>query len=149
MAAMRQSLWGTIYVFILLPRMKDGAEVLKQRDIQEGKELEEIKHDIDELEEQLEQKSVKNMIIEMIQKRIGVLDPYKIKQLDILMKMDTEKMENRDRDLMNEPTPSYSQRQYDDKCAELLSNENLRVDKHDIDILMICIVRKHRKKTGD
>jgi hypothetical protein len=149
MAAMRQSLWGTIYVFILLPRMKDGAEVLKQRDIQEGKELEEIKHDIDELEEQLEQKSVKNMIIEMIQKRIGVLDPYKIKQLDILMKMDTEKMENRDRDLMNEPTSSYSQRQYDDKCAELLSNENLRVDKHDIDILMICIVRKHRKKTGD
>ena len=51
MAAMRQSLWGTIYVFILLPRMKDGAEVLKQRDIQEGKELEEIKHDIEDIEE--------------------------------------------------------------------------------------------------
>lgn len=29
MAAMRQSLFAIIYVFILLPRMKDGAEVLK------------------------------------------------------------------------------------------------------------------------
>lgn len=33
MAAMRQSVFSVIYVFILLPRMKDGAEVLKQRDI--------------------------------------------------------------------------------------------------------------------
>jgi hypothetical protein len=33
MAAMRQSFWAAIYVFMLLPRMKDGAEVLKQRDI--------------------------------------------------------------------------------------------------------------------
>ena len=44
MAAMRQSVFGIVYVIILLPRMKDGAEVLKQRDIQQGKELEDLKH---------------------------------------------------------------------------------------------------------
>jgi len=29
MAAMRQSLFAVVYVLILLPKMKDGAEVLK------------------------------------------------------------------------------------------------------------------------
>lgn len=55
MAAMRQSIFGIIYVFILLPRMKDGAEVLKQRDIQEGKELEEVEHEIEDIKDRLKQ----------------------------------------------------------------------------------------------
>lgn len=46
MAAMRQSLFAIMYVLILLPKMKDGAEVLKQRDIQQGKELEELENEI-------------------------------------------------------------------------------------------------------
>lgn len=55
MAAMRQSLFGVLYVLILLPKMKDGAEVLKQRDIQQGKELEDLDIEIADLEDQLKQ----------------------------------------------------------------------------------------------
>jgi hypothetical protein len=53
MAAMRQSVWAVMYVLILLPRMKDGAEVLKQRDIQQGKELEELENDIQDVQDTL------------------------------------------------------------------------------------------------
>lgn len=66
MAAMRQSLFAIIYVLILLPRMKDGAEVLKQRDIQQGKDLEDIENEIDDLKDQLKQKSVLEEILKII-----------------------------------------------------------------------------------
>jgi len=66
MAAMRQSVFGILYVVILLPRMKDGAEVLKQRDIQQGKELEDLQHQIDDEKEVLKQKDVKKTIIDIV-----------------------------------------------------------------------------------
>ena len=53
MAAMRQSIFGIFYVVILLPKMKNGAEVLKQRDIQQGKELEELENEIQDLKDAL------------------------------------------------------------------------------------------------
>ena len=53
MAAMRQSIFGIFYVVILLPKMKNGAEVLKQRDIQQGKELEELENEIPDLKDAL------------------------------------------------------------------------------------------------
>ena len=43
MATMRQSLLSLGYVFILLLKMKDAAEVLNQRSIQQNKKTEEIK----------------------------------------------------------------------------------------------------------
>jgi hypothetical protein len=42
MAAMRQSVFSIGYMFILIFRMANGAEVLKQRDLEQKKELEEI-----------------------------------------------------------------------------------------------------------
>jgi hypothetical protein len=42
MAAMRQSFFSIGYMFILIFRMEDGAEVLKQRDLEQKKELEQI-----------------------------------------------------------------------------------------------------------
>lgn len=53
MAAMRQSFFAFVYLLILIPRMKDGKDVLKQRDIQQGKDLEEVDVEIDDLEETL------------------------------------------------------------------------------------------------
>lgn len=42
MAAMRQSLLAIGYMFILIFRMKDGAEVLKQRDLEQKRELDSL-----------------------------------------------------------------------------------------------------------
>ena len=63
MAAMRQSFFAVIYVIILLPKMKDGAEVLKQRDIQQGKDIEEKKNGFQDIKDKLKQTSVKEQII--------------------------------------------------------------------------------------
>jgi len=80
--------------------MKDGAEVLKQRDFQEGKELEEIKHEIEDIEESLEQTVVKNDIITRIEKKLDrLLDEFQKKQVDILLRMNTLQLESRDREL--------------------------------------------------
>lgn len=53
MAAMRQSLFALVYVLILLPKMKDGADVLKQRDIQQGKDIEDLDNEIEDLKDKL------------------------------------------------------------------------------------------------
>jgi len=74
MAAMRQSLFAIVYVLILLPRMKDGAEVLKQRDIQQGKDLEDIENEIDDLKDQLKQRSVREEILKHIKQKLGLPD---------------------------------------------------------------------------
>jgi len=72
MAAMRQSLFAIVYVLILLPRMKDGAEVLKQRDIQQGKDLEDIENDIDDIRDQLKQQRVLDEIIIILKQKLGL-----------------------------------------------------------------------------
>lgn len=145
---MRQSFWAAIYVFILLPRMKDGAEVLKQRDIQEGKELEEIKHDIDDIEEQLKQPAVRSTIIDKIEMKLGkVLDEIQKKQIDILLRMNTLQLEARDRDLFMRS--GLTQKAYTDKCAMLISEETESVSIEDIDVLMLRMVRFYRTMSGD
>jgi len=53
MAAMRQSLFAVVYVLILLPKMKDGSDVLKQRDIQQGKEIEDLDNEIEDIKDKL------------------------------------------------------------------------------------------------
>ena len=53
MATMRQSLLSLGYVFILLLKMKDAAEVLNQRSIQQNKKTQEIKLKIKDLEAKL------------------------------------------------------------------------------------------------
>ena len=50
MATMRQSFIAFGYVLILLPRIRDGAEVLKQRDFKLVNDRDELKQEIDELE---------------------------------------------------------------------------------------------------
>lgn len=47
MATVRRSIISFLYVIILLPRMKDGAEVLTQRDTNQGKQRQDL---IDKLE---------------------------------------------------------------------------------------------------
>jgi hypothetical protein len=49
MATMRQSLISLGYVFILLPRMKDGSEVLNQRNIHQNKSKDELQEKVDAL----------------------------------------------------------------------------------------------------
>jgi hypothetical protein len=51
MATMRQSILSLGYVFILLPRMKDGAEVLNQRSIQLSKRKSELEQKIKSVQE--------------------------------------------------------------------------------------------------
>ena len=53
MATMRQSILSLGYVFILLLKMKDAAEVLNQRSIQQNKKTKEIRAKIEEIEEKL------------------------------------------------------------------------------------------------
>jgi len=55
MAVMRQSFLSLGYVLILLPRMRDGAEVLMQRNIHQDKSKNEIELDIELLEESLKE----------------------------------------------------------------------------------------------
>ena len=64
MAAMRQSLFAAVYVLILLPKMKYGGDVLKQRDIQQGKDIEDLDNEIEDLKDKLKQTSVKDEIIQ-------------------------------------------------------------------------------------
>jgi len=54
--------------------MKDGAEVLKQRDIQQGKDLEDIENEIDDLKDQLKQRSVREEILKHIKQKLGLPD---------------------------------------------------------------------------
>lgn len=63
MAAMRQSIFGILYVLILLPSMKDGAGVLKQRNVQQGKEIEDLEHRIEDIKDELQQSEVKQEVI--------------------------------------------------------------------------------------
>jgi uncharacterized membrane protein len=42
MATMRQSFIGLVYVFILLPRIKDGSEVLQQSTLSQNKKAESL-----------------------------------------------------------------------------------------------------------
>ena len=101
MSAMRQSFFGIIYVLILLPYLKDGAAVLKQRDIQQGKELEDLEHDIEDLKEKLKQENVKKTILEELARKLDIPEASlgekkyesNIKQLDILLKSSTQDLE--------------------------------------------------------
>mmetsp|Transcript_34734 Transcript_34734/g.53329 ORF Transcript_34734/g.53329 Transcript_34734/m.53329 type:complete len:261 (-) Transcript_34734:4378-5160(-) len=55
MATLRQSFLSLGYVLIVLPRMKDGSEVLIQRNIHQDQSKNELEVEIEELEEQLAQ----------------------------------------------------------------------------------------------
>jgi len=70
MATVRQSVFSLGYIFILIFRMKDGAEVLKQRNFQEKKEINDLEDKMDELQEQLDQENVKKVILEELDKKI-------------------------------------------------------------------------------
>lgn len=50
---MRQSLISIGYVLILLPRMKDGSEVLDQRDIHQNKSKDNLQEEVNEMQERL------------------------------------------------------------------------------------------------
>lgn len=49
MAAFRRSILSFLYVIVLMPRMKDGAEVLNQREMNQDKQREEVKKELDAL----------------------------------------------------------------------------------------------------
>ena len=74
MAAMRQSLFAIMYVLILLPRMKDGSDVLKQRDIQQGKEIEDLENEIEDIKDKLKQTTVKEQIVSILKSKMGLND---------------------------------------------------------------------------
>ena len=53
MATLRQSFLSLVYVLIILPRMKDGSEVLIQRNIHQDKKKNESELEIEQIEQQL------------------------------------------------------------------------------------------------
>jgi hypothetical protein len=57
MSILRQSFLAIGYVFILVPRLREGAEVLKQRDIQLVKKKNELAEEVSSLHQKLEQKA--------------------------------------------------------------------------------------------
>jgi hypothetical protein len=65
-ATLRQSLIALGYVLILLPRIKDGAEVLKQRDIQLKKQAEKIRKEVEVIKDELGQEDIFRKFIEKI-----------------------------------------------------------------------------------
>ena len=60
MATMRQSILSLGYVFILLPKIKDAAEVLNLRDIAQSKKTSDLKSKIIELEAEVKEMKVEN-----------------------------------------------------------------------------------------
>lgn len=54
MSILRQSFLSIGYVFILVPRLREGAEVLKQRDIQLVKKKNQLEEEVFDLHEKLE-----------------------------------------------------------------------------------------------
>lgn len=85
--------------------MKDGAEVLKQRDFQQGKDLKKLDHDIEDLEQKLNQKLVREHIIRLIKEKLNLDDYYHmsaaydtvIKTLNRTLKMNNFEIEEKDR----------------------------------------------------
>lgn len=55
--------------------MKDGAEVLKQIDFQQGKDLKKLDREIEDIETKLAQRPILDQIIGLIRKKY-VLDEY-------------------------------------------------------------------------
>lgn len=53
MATMRQSILALGYVFILLPRMKEGSEVLNQRNIHQNTKKDKLEKQIEVIQDQL------------------------------------------------------------------------------------------------
>lgn len=62
MATMRQSYLALLYAIILFPHLKDGADVLKQRDMQ----LQKLKNSVEEEEEALVEELCQNEVLEKI-----------------------------------------------------------------------------------
>jgi parvulin-like peptidyl-prolyl isomerase len=57
MACMRQSIISLGYVLILLPRMKDGSEVLDQRNMNQNSAQNKLQEEIDEIASKLQEMS--------------------------------------------------------------------------------------------
>jgi hypothetical protein len=68
-----------------------------------------------------------------------------MKALDNLLRLNTEELENRDRDIM----VSYKMdvKTYDRFCTKILNDS--QVDGKDMDVLMLRLVKKYRKMSGD
>lgn len=153
MAAMRQSVFGLIYVILLLPRMKDGAEVLKQRDIQQGKELDDLKHKIEDEQDVLKQAEVRKTIIQILREKLGLDEEvnmakaykHEMKQLDHFLQMNTDELENYDRHMMMEYGKDLKAYQIHTSMVLLAR----KVDPKDCELLLLHLVKKNRRMSGD
>lgn len=62
-ATMRQSFIAFGYVLILLPRVSDGSEVLKQRDFKLLKDRDQLKEEISNLQKEHDQEDLANRVV--------------------------------------------------------------------------------------
>ena len=74
MATMRQSLISLGYVFILLPRMKDGSEVLDQRDIHQNKSKDNLQDEVDQMQERLKEAEENPDLMDAEEKKVILAD---------------------------------------------------------------------------
>lgn len=134
--------------------MKDGAEVLKQRDTQLGKEIEDLKHKIDDLEDVLKQPEVRKRIVEIVRQKLAEAQDtnmdkkyrHQMKQLDSFLTMNNEEIDNYDRRMRVE---DYKQNQsdYDDSTQAIL--EQPSIDVKDLELLLLHLVKRNRKISGE